>query len=400
METILPQQAEAIAKLQHYKVGALFMRPGTGKTRSAIELVEGIADAKEYYWLTPFQNKANLATELNKWAHYPHRHSIMGIETLSSSDKAYLHITELLTKYAQCAVMVVDESLKIKNCDAIRTKRIIDLGKLCQYKLILNGTPVSRNLLDLWAQMDFLSPTILNMGFAEFKNTFCEYTTITKRKGHMVQRREFINKYHNVDHLYSLIGHYVYEADLELNIHKQYVDVSYTIDGELRELYEELKKKYLDNEMLQWKNNNIFLELTQKLQHTYCCADDKFTVVDRIIKENDPAKCVIFCKYIASQEACRKRWPNVQVLSIQKHSLGLNLQQYNRSIIWDKTWDFATIDQMEHRTYRTGQQEDCIYYHLQGNVGLEELITKCVNKKMDLLDYLKSISIKELEKEL
>lgn len=41
--------------------------------------------------------------------------------------------------------IVCDESLKIKNWDAKRTKRIVQLGSYTEYKLILNGTPLSRN---------------------------------------------------------------------------------------------------------------------------------------------------------------------------------------------------------------------------------------------------------------
>lgn len=42
--------------------------------------------------------------------------------------------------------------------------------------------------------MEFLSPLILNMSDAEFKNTFCDYTTITKRFGsHKSYSREKIH---------------------------------------------------------------------------------------------------------------------------------------------------------------------------------------------------------------
>ncbi len=37
---ILPYQADAVAKLLPSRVGALFMEMGTGKTRTAIELVK------------------------------------------------------------------------------------------------------------------------------------------------------------------------------------------------------------------------------------------------------------------------------------------------------------------------------------------------------------------------
>lgn len=399
MTDLLENQINAINKLSKYKVGALFMRPGTGKTRAAIELAES-TNLTEYFWFTPFQNKDNLKEEIDKWAASPLLHHIEGIESISSSDRLYLELYERLEKHGKRSIIIVDESLKIKNLEAKRTKRLIELGRLCEYRLIINGTPISRNLLDLWAQMEFLSPLILNMKHAEFKNTFCEYTKVTRIMRNKRFTREFITAYHNIDYLYSLIGHYVYEADLELNIRKQYVQVAYKIEDNIKAEYQLIKAKYLDDETLQWKNNNIYLELTQKMQHLYSCTEDKFFVVDQILKENDPSKCVIFTKYIDSFEACKKRFPNVTVLSIQRHSFGLNLQRFNRSIIWDKTWDYALIDQMEHRTYRTGQQEDCIYYHLTGDVNLEHIINKCLEKKSDLLEYLKNKSMSELKKDL
>lgn len=393
---LLEHQSKSIEKLSKYKFGALFKRPGTGKTRAAIEIAES-ANLREYYWFTPFQNKANLQTEIDKWSATPWLHHIEGIESISSSDRLYLELFQRLEKYGNRSMIIVDESLKIKNWTAKRTKRIIELGKLCEYKLILNGTPISRNLLDLWAQMEFLHPEILNMDQAEFKNTFCEYTRVTKRMGNKSYSREFITKYHNVDYLYSLIGHYVYEADLQLNVHKQYFDVHFNLDEDLKKEYEFLKEKYLDNEMLQWKNNNIFLELTQKMQHLYCNSSEKFELVRKILDSHDRSKCIIFTKYIDSAVEVQKAFPDVKVLSIQKHSYGLNLQEYNVSIIWDKTWDYALIDQLEHRTFRTGQEHDCYYYHLHGNVNLESLISKCIDKKIDLLNYLKQLSVNELK---
>ena len=40
-------------------------------------------------------------------------------------------------------IFVVDESNLVKNPQAIRTQRITEISKLCKYKLILNGTPLS-----------------------------------------------------------------------------------------------------------------------------------------------------------------------------------------------------------------------------------------------------------------
>jgi SNF2 family DNA or RNA helicase len=397
MENLLDNQSKAITKLRSYKVGALFMEPGTGKTRTAYELVCSVPECDYVLWLTPFQTKDNLRAELDKWGGLTCR--IEGIESLSSSSRLMLELYTGLER-AKCPFIVVDESLKIKNWQAKRTQRIIELGKLAEFKLILNGTPLSRNILDLWAQMEFLSPKVLNMGMAEFKNTFCEYTRLTKRIGNVVKQKEWISKYHNVDYLYSLIRHYVYEADLELQLKQQYIELPYEVTGEMKDEYYRLKEKYLDNEMLQWKNNNIFLEMTQKMQHTYCCADEKFTRLDEVLKANDPEKVVVFTKYIASREAITEKYKGLTVLSYGKHTFGLNLQHKSVTVYWDKTWDFAQREQTERRTYRTGQQQDCIYYDLTGNVGLESMIDKNVERKENLLEYFKRVSVEQLKQEL
>ena len=47
-----------------------------------------------------------------------------------------------------------------------------------------------------------------------------------------------------------------------------------------------------------------------------------------------------------------------------------------------------------------GQNEDCFYYDLTGDVGLEEMIDRNIARKESLLDYFKRKSIEELRKEL
>jgi hypothetical protein len=398
MQPLLDNQRNAFERLKTLKVGALFMEPGTGKTRTAYELMRSVPECDYLLWLTPFLTKDNLREELAKWGAKDIR--IEGIESLSNSDRLYLELWSEL-EAAKQPFIVVDESLKIKNWTAKRTNRIVELGRLAEYKLILNGTPLSRNLLDIWAQMEFLSPKILNMPISEYKNTFCEYTRITKRIGNNTHSREWISKHHNVDYLYSLITHYVYECDLHLELERQYIELPYKIECETREEYARLKETYLDDETLQWKNNNIFLEMTQKMQHTYACAEDKFIVLDAWLKTVDHTKVIVYAKYISSQVEIAKRYPKIKVLSYGKHSYGLNLQEYNIILFWDKTWDYAQRLQTERRIDRTGQQSQTLYFYtMTGDVGLERMIDRNINKKHDLLTYLKSLSIEQLRQEL
>ena len=398
MNGLLSNQSHAKAHLLPYKAGALFMEAGTGKTRVACELVNAVNDIDLVVYIAPFNivhpknGIPSVKDEVDKWGGFNAPVIYTGIESIQASDRIYLELRSTIEK-AKNPFIIVDESLKIKNIEAKRTKRILDFGKLADYRLILNGTPLSRNLLDLWAQMEFLSPKILNMNYTEFKNTFCAYTTVTKCFGKSkLYTKEFITGYENIDYLYSLIRHYVYECDLSLNITQNYNELKYSLDEDSHNEYQRLKEKYLDDEMLLWKNNNIFIEMTQKMQHTYCCTYNKFEIVDELFKSVDESRTIIYCKYVSSREACEKYFKKATVLSYQKEAMGLNLQHLHNTIYFDKIWDYALRAHSLRRTFRTGQEYNCRYWDLTGNVGLETLIDKNIAKKISMTEYFKGIT--------
>lgn len=398
----LQHQSEAKRHLEEWKVGALFMEAGTGKTKVAVDIVNA-SPCDFVLWICPLQTirTGNVTNEVARQGGFNMPCSFVGVESIGGSDRIYLNTVEDLKSYEKPFV-VVDESLKIKNAEAKRTKRLLEIGKIVEYKLILNGTPLSRNLLDLWSQMEFLSPLILNMSLAQFKNTFCEWTRVTKSNGWRTYSREYVTGYENVDYLYSLIRHYVFKADLKLGISQHYRSKAYYIDEDSREEYARIKEIFLEDEMLEWRNNNIFLEMTQKMQHAYCCTGDKIDQVKSILAEEevDPSKTIIFCKFIKSRELCERLFPECLVLSYQKDSLGLNLQEYNVTIYFDKVWDFALRTQSTRRTFRTGQERDCLYYDLTGDVGLERLIDRNIGKKVTMSEYFKKATKEQLKKDL
>lgn len=395
MNHLLDSQIGATNALSSLKVGALFMEAGTGKTRAAMELVKSVPDVGLVLWLCPFQTKDNLKAEVAKHGGFDCRLEVHGIETLSSSDRTYLQLRTLLCSH-QKPFIVVDESLKIKNWDAKRTRRIIELGSLVEFKLILNGTPLTKDLLDLWAQMEFLSPKILKMGLAEFRNTFCEIVRKTTSYGHRSKVEEWIAGYHNIDYLHRLIDPYVFKYDLRLSVGKQYSQVNYALTEDEIEHYKELKDWFLDPKRLVMLNNNIFLQMIQTLQHSYCCSPDKIEKVAGLITKDDPNRTIIYCKFKASRDMFTDLFPDQTVLTYGKHSLGLNMQQFNRIIYADKTFDYAQRVQSEHRIFRTGQSSDCSYVDMNAAIGLDALIDKNIAKKTSLLEYFKEKGIETL----
>lgn len=70
-------------------------------------------------------------------------------------------------------VLICDESHKLKNPSSSRTKLVLEIAEDCQYKFIMTGTPVLRNLMDLWAQLKILDGgQRLGKSFFGFRNRY------------------------------------------------------------------------------------------------------------------------------------------------------------------------------------------------------------------------------------
>lgn len=394
-------QQAAFEKLSRLKVGALFMEMGTGKTKVALDLIASKRHKVDYIlWICPCSVKSEIESERKIW-HEDLPVDIIGCESIGSSDRIYL---ETLRKCAGRRVfIVVDESLKIKNREAKRTKRILMLGELAEYKLILNGTPLSKNVLDLWTQMQFLSPKILNMNYNQFKNTYCEYYIRGRLKG-------LVKKQHNVEHLIAKIEPYIFDSELELGKRKNYIDYTYKMDDIAG--YDELKMSYLQAPIFD------FMAVSQVLQQHYCKSTEKAAIIENLTSEINE-RVIVFVKFLNSIpplasaitgdmkeqdraaviEDFRKGKIKVLYITYGCGAFGLNLQCCKHMIFADHTFDYAQRIQAEARIFRIGQTDDVNYYSLWCDCGLERLIKGSLDKKTNLLtEVKKEISKKGTEK--
>ena len=387
MQVLSANQRAAIQKLEKLRVGALFMEPGTGKTRTAIELVES-SQTDFVLWIVPFQTKQNLLQELKKWG-FDKPFLVTGVESIGSSDRIYLELLQKIKQYKKVFI-VVDESLKIKNDLAKRTKRVMKLGEHSYYRLVLNGTPLSRNIVDLYAQMRFLSPKILGMGYWEYVHTFCEFTEIKQTNGYT---KRYISGYDNVEYLYSLIEPYVFSAKLNLNVGSNEEDVLCDIYD--TDKYHELKSELL--EYLESFDDVYVLGFFQQMQQSYSLDEGKLDELDALMKRLRSDKVIIFCKFIKTRECLQKKYPNAKVMTYGKGALGLNLQAYKSMIFYDKTWNYATLEQSKRRIYRLGQSEDVKYYYMTADIGLDRMMERNIATKGDMLKEFKAAS-KHLKK--
>ena len=78
---------------------------------------------------------------------------LMNVEAFSS-----VKGKKIADKFLQLypSMFAIDESTTIKNPKAARTKAILKLGAMAQFRRILTGSPVTRSPLDLFSQCAFL----------------------------------------------------------------------------------------------------------------------------------------------------------------------------------------------------------------------------------------------------
>lgn len=96
----------------------------------------------------------------------------MNVEALgSSSARAYDYLYSFCENHKP--MLVIDESTRIKNPKAMRTKLTLKLKELCPYRRILSGLYIPNGPLDLFSQFLFLDKQVL--GFNSFVSFRARY---------------------------------------------------------------------------------------------------------------------------------------------------------------------------------------------------------------------------------
>ena len=128
------------------------------------------------------------------------KYLIVGVEALSSKAGK---LAQAFAK-AQTTMLVVDESSKIKNPKAQRSRVCAKIALGCDYATILTGTPVTQGLEDLYSQFHTLNPDIIGIKtFFMFKLRHCIMGGFNAKK---------IVGYKNVPELMTKIAPYIYQV--------------------------------------------------------------------------------------------------------------------------------------------------------------------------------------------
>ena len=393
-------QQKAIEKFSRLKVGALFMKQGSGKTRVALKLVR-TTDSEFVLFMCPFSVKKNLLDEINLWG-IDKEFEVIGYESISSSDKEYLRILDKL-KNAYKPFIVADESVFIKNDTSKVHRRMLEFRDLSEYRLILNGTPITRDEWDIYNQMEFLSYKIFNMHRHEFLSTFFK-TIRYKKKGFNVREFKKLSDV-NIDYMRKLIAPYIFEADLKFDKKETEKGISVDYSDECYEKYQERKESLLNS--LEYG-----LSVVQQFANlAVACFDDKKRHEE--IAKHLKGQVIVFCTllsevknisnkidcYVITGETKPKDREKILedfkndnkplLLTFGTGAFGLNLQFCNRIAFASLTFDYARIDQAMSRIKRLGQSRDIEYTYFTSDLGVYRMIKENIFKKQSLKELIK-----------
>ena len=402
-------QLEAIEKFNQMKVGALFMAMGTGKTRTALELCRiNQRNVDLVLWLAPKSTIANLQAELVQCEPLEVPLETYGYETIASSDKQYLRLLDHLN--GKRIFLVCDESLYLKNGETKRWRRTNHIRQqFADFVLILNGTPVTRDEMDIYWQMNLLSPQIIGLSENQFRNTM-----FTKHIDTLNHRVWWESCDKNVAWLKSRISPYIFECDLKIDTDIWHDECLVQLSAETSQAYADAKRRLLKN-IADENDTKIMAELS-KMKMLVACDEDKNKMVAQYAT-NVGQPTLIFCCYLDEMNQIKKHltealiingatsaderakiiaeWNNGNrplIMTYGVGAMGLNLQHSSQVILASLPWDYATYRQAIHRAYRRGQTAKKVNVEkFRSRAGICNLVDECIWRKTTLAELIRTV---------
>lgn len=173
-------QVKAFGFASSLDASALFMDQGTGKTMVTIAVVgkryldEQVA---RVLVICPKAVKPVWPRELSKHADFEYSMSQDkppeggGVQFWVTNYDRIGRELRRLRKWKP-DLIVLDESHKIKNRKAARTKAVIALGAKTPYKILMSGTPFGKCISEVWSQFKFLNRDIFGSNYTLFKDNY------------------------------------------------------------------------------------------------------------------------------------------------------------------------------------------------------------------------------------
>lgn len=378
----------------------------------------------EYIVKTLLGTKAQRVKQLNELRDFPIKSTLQVAVINYESvwrDELFQRIEEFSPD-----LIIADESQRIKSHDAQQSKAMHLLGDKAKYKLILSGTPVQNNALDLFSQFRFLDPTVFGTNYYAFKNRYCVMGGFKQKK---------VVAYRDLDQLIrkEVSVSLRVTKDEALDLPEQTFENRYIeLNPKEMKLYNKIKKEStaeLANgesitattvltKLLRLQQLTGGFLVTDESDKPTQVSDGKLKALEDIIEDyviSADKKLVVFCRFRPEIDVITKMLeskkikygciygdiklddrgaivkdfqenPETKVFlaQIDTAGLGITLTAADTCVYYSVNFNYAAYSQSLARIHRIGQRNTCTYIHLVVEKTVDELILKALKNKEDL----------------
>lgn len=474
-------QREWWEKTRHLREWALFWEQGTGKSKETVDTAgwqyaEGMIDAVlvlapggvHRNWITDELPKhmpdyiewRGLAWNSDKAETKWHQKAVADVVNFKGLAVLSLTYDTMRTARGKKAVwdflrkrralMICDESHRIKTPSAKRTITVLAAGRYAHYRRILTGTPVSNSPFDVYSQIKFLDPeywikTMRIGSFSAFKAEFGRFVRVALANGNQFDQ---LIEYRNLDMLNEVLSYIscrVLKDDVLDLPPKLYSPRYVEMTPSQAQMYEQLKREFLTWLVNEQTGESGLVAATmaitrllrlQQITCGYVPTDEDSTPkllpgpnprLDALlgILEDHPEKMIVWARFTKdidlimelSRQAGRKpvRYDGTMsddalhaskvafqdgdadlfVGNPAKGSEGLTLTAARTCVYYNNSFKLIDREQSEDRLHRIGQENPVLYIDLICPGTIDEHIVKALKMKKDIASQVTGDEMKE-----
>ena len=376
---------------------------------------------------TMLGDKRKRLKELDDLIKFPYPHLKVAVVNYESTWRDGIY--EALEDY-DADLIICDESQRIKTHDSEQSKAVHRLGDKARYKMILSGTPVQNEAVDVFSQYRFLDPSVFGTNFYAFRGRYCVMGGFNRKQ---------IVSYRDLDDLIMKEHSVAYRITKEeaLDLPEQTFENRYiTMSAKERTVYDRLRRdsyaELSDGGTI--TATTVLTKLLRLQQFTggFLVEDDttrpqlvsrgKLDALADILQDyvvEGRKKLVIFARFLPEiheiEALCGKvlkpsgmkavaiygdikkedRGAVVQqfqtdaatmvfIGQIDTAGTGITLTAADTCVYYSVNFNYATYSQSLSRIHRIGQRNRCTYIHLVVEKTVDETILQALAKKEDL----------------
>lgn len=344
---------------------------------------------------------------------------------------------------ARRCLFSADETPRIKNPSAKRTRRLLKAAQLAPYRRILTGTPVTNSPFDLYSQLKFLDEKIWEQhgigGYVEFKTMFGVFERGFVGSGQ--NRREFpkLAGYRNLELMNKILASVSTRRtkDEELQLPpKLYTRRTFELTKRQRTIYDDLREQFIV--FLEQGTVTADLAITRmlRLQQATCGYlpvdnPDHHVLVDidnenprlELLKElceDLPHKAIIWCRFrrdvdlimdalagraVRYDGLCSDEQLAQSIDDFRKDKQffvgnpalgaeGITLTEARTVIYYSNSFNLSQRLQSEDRAHRIGQEHPVNYIDIVAEDTVDQHIAEMLVRKMDLAAMITGDSVR------